>query len=287
MRWLKKQPAGPVERLVAIKSRLASLPAKHPAHAVAVGPGVAQAEEQIPIICRNIDDAMAALQTGRDPAGHSIEPWQVGKGLEHLVGDITGPGFSGLMLVALSADGVTELERGIEDLAAVASDLQATERERKKAYLEDVLGGALSARLIGDVGPETAEAVTTTAVAKARARWSRFNDYESLSDEKKAEARSEFERTGTPTVAGRAVAMSAFMARQEIADADYQDMLLQAQAQDNPEETIRFISRFVAEKIAGDAAREALRQAGMTQDGDLFLDFGARILLLLIPMRVG
>lgn len=304
MRWFKKsaqesrgRPDGAAGRLQAIKAQLATLPARHPVAAVAVGGGVAQANDQIPIICRTIDEAAAALETGRDPEGLPIEPSQVGSGLENLVTDVTGPGFSGLMHTVLSPQGVAELEEAIRQLAAVATDLRAAELAKKKAQLDSaLLSPQVSASMIEHVGVEEALALWEAAVADARARWTRFMDWDDLSDREREERgeychRKEAEPGygGGVTVEGRALLMQEFMAQRALADDEFEQLLhdLQASGPDAPDERLRFIQRFVAEKIAGAAAAEMMRKAALPEERDISLDLGASVYRALIPMRVG
>ena len=110
-------------KLTSLKTQLESLPSKHPATATVAGPGLEQAEEQVPIICRNIDDAIISLRTGRESGGAPVSLWQVGTGLQDLVGDVSGAGFSGLMLAILSPEGVREIERLVAELGDLAVQL--------------------------------------------------------------------------------------------------------------------------------------------------------------------
>jgi hypothetical protein len=113
-----------ISSLKSVKSQLERLPISHAATATAVGPGVGQAREQIPIICRNIDDAVRALRTGRDPSGNRISASLVGDGLRRLADDASGPAFSGLMLTVLSPDGVQVLKTAIDELSRAAERLR-------------------------------------------------------------------------------------------------------------------------------------------------------------------
>jgi hypothetical protein len=113
-----------IDDLASLKGRLELLPSRCPPTATVVGPGVKQAEEQIPIICRNIDDAVRALTTGRDPNGNRITESEVADGLTKFVQATQDPGFVGLMSLALSMDGVSELMRAIDELAGIAARLR-------------------------------------------------------------------------------------------------------------------------------------------------------------------
>jgi HEAT repeat protein len=111
--------------LASLRAQLGSLPASSPTDSAVLGPGAGHAREQIPLICRAIDDATAALRTGRDAHGEPITLAQVGAGLNSLLDDTTGAGFSGLMLTVLSPEGVCELERLLAELGDVAARLRA------------------------------------------------------------------------------------------------------------------------------------------------------------------
>jgi hypothetical protein len=114
----------PVEALEEVESRLDALPIRHPARVAAVGPGVARAHEQVPDLCRTLDDAVAALRTGRDRAGNPIAAAQVGAGLQHLVDGTSGPGVARLMGAALDDAGVQEFEELLDALRDIAAALR-------------------------------------------------------------------------------------------------------------------------------------------------------------------
>ncbi|HTP29947.1 MAG TPA: hypothetical protein VMK12_30360 [Anaeromyxobacteraceae bacterium] len=109
--------------LEALQARLELLPTRYltKGQVVSYGPGP---QEQIPIICRNIADAVKALRTGRDANGTPITASQVGTGLENLVTAVSGPAFTGGMSLVLGADGVREFESSINKLASVATSLR-------------------------------------------------------------------------------------------------------------------------------------------------------------------
>lgn len=114
-------------RLLAISETLRDLPVSFAATATADDPGAEIAREQIPIICRNIGEAIAALRAGADQTGEPITVAQVGRGLQVLVDDATGPAYSGLMSTVLDHEGVTALERSIRALEGVAKHLQGSQ----------------------------------------------------------------------------------------------------------------------------------------------------------------
>jgi hypothetical protein len=115
-------------RLLAIREALGDLPVAFATTATTDGPGVEIAREQIPIIRRNIDHAIAALRAGADQTGEPISVAQVGRGLQALVDDASGPAYSALMRSILDHDGVAALERSIRALAGVAKDLHGSHR---------------------------------------------------------------------------------------------------------------------------------------------------------------
>ena len=112
-----------IEALVSVQETLRSLPARHPARAV-TDPEVRTVQEQITPVCDIIDNAVAALRTGRDPAGNSLARAQVGAGLQHLVDDCRGEQFTAVMLVGLDADGGSEFQRLVDELGRLAARLR-------------------------------------------------------------------------------------------------------------------------------------------------------------------
>lgn len=114
----------PVEALQQVEAELEALPIRHPARVATVGPGVARAHEQVPTLCRTLDDAVAALRTGHDQAGNAISAAQVGKGLQHLTDSARGPGVARLMRAALDDEGVREFEELVADLGEIAVALR-------------------------------------------------------------------------------------------------------------------------------------------------------------------
>lgn len=119
---------GHIQALSSLKTRILQLPNRYPYEGQAFGSGTAQAKQQIPIICQNIDDGIDALRTGRDSQGYSITPDRVGEGLQRLVQATRKPGFIGLLSVVLSADrGVKELENSMAELEEIAARLGIAE----------------------------------------------------------------------------------------------------------------------------------------------------------------
>ena len=133
----KDDDRGHIQALNSLKTRIFQLPNRYPYEGQAFGSGTAQAKQQIPIICQNIDDAIDALRTGRDSQGYSITPDRVGEGLQRLVQATRKPGFTGLLSVVLSADrGVKELENSMAELEEIAARLGIAEDSRlQQTYL--------------------------------------------------------------------------------------------------------------------------------------------------------
>ena len=164
--------------LESLRGRLELLPSRCPPTATVVGPGVQQAEEQIPIICRNIADAVRALSMGRDPNGNPITEFEVADGLTNLVQATREPGFVGGMSLALSTEGVMELLKATDELAGIATRLgrsappTASEPEPAVApgpavtvWFENEAGAR---RFLTDIeDPETRQRVLPKAVGKA------------------------------------------------------------------------------------------------------------------------
>ena len=56
--------SGIVQELLTLKTKISELPKQYPVGGFSFGSGAGQAQEQIPIICRNIDEAITCLNTG-------------------------------------------------------------------------------------------------------------------------------------------------------------------------------------------------------------------------------
>lgn len=128
--------------LQSIRNALEDLPVSFATTAMAIGPGAEIAREQIPIVCRNIGDAIAALRAGADQTGEPISAAQVGRGLQALVDDATGPAYSALMSTVLDREGVAALERSIGALAGVARRLRGAHVAERAASRDTLAGGA-------------------------------------------------------------------------------------------------------------------------------------------------
>jgi hypothetical protein len=103
-----------------LKRELFNLPKTHPTKAFTTGAGVAQAQEQIPIICRNIEDAIKALQTGRDPKGNPITKHQITDGLKQLIAETRRPAFIGLLSTILDGYGIEHFEQLMAEFEQIA-----------------------------------------------------------------------------------------------------------------------------------------------------------------------
>jgi len=112
-----------VGELQALKTKLSELPAKCPAGGISFGAGAGQAQEQIPIICQNIDQAIRALNTGLDPYNRPITKPQIADGLKRLVSATRKPAFTGLMMAVLSSDGIQALENHLNDMERIANKI--------------------------------------------------------------------------------------------------------------------------------------------------------------------
>lgn len=109
--------------LLNLKAELSSLTTKYPSTGVSFGGGAVQAQEQIPIICQNIDDAIKALNTGQDPHGNPISKRQITDGLKRLVAATRNPAFVGLVTVVLNSDGIQQFEHLMSELERIAENI--------------------------------------------------------------------------------------------------------------------------------------------------------------------
>jgi len=117
----KEKEIEPAHELQNLKIKISELPKQYPAGGISVGPGVGQAQEQISIICRNIDDAIRALNTGLDPYNRPITKSLITDGLRRLVDATRKSGFAALMLGVLSSDGILLLESYLNELEQIAN----------------------------------------------------------------------------------------------------------------------------------------------------------------------
>ena len=120
--------AATAPQLQSLRTRISILPAQHP------GPGMVigykddewtdrQARQQIPTICQNIDDALNALDCGRDPVGNPITRDQVGDGLQRLIKATRKSGWDKLVSIVLSPQGIRELKKRLREVEAIAQGL--------------------------------------------------------------------------------------------------------------------------------------------------------------------
>ncbi len=119
----KKAKSDKAKQLIDLKERISRLPEQFPVSVHVSGGGVAQAQEQIPIICRNIDEAVAALKKGLDPHGNPITKQQIANGLKNLVRATQKPAFVGLMTAVLDSNGIQQLERSMNELERIADGI--------------------------------------------------------------------------------------------------------------------------------------------------------------------
>jgi hypothetical protein len=113
-----------VQKLQALKSKISEIPQRYQTGAFVTGPGVGQVREQIPIICRNIDDAIRALKTGLDPYNRPITKPQIADGLKRLVDQTRRPAFIGVISTVLRVEGVSELEKYMNELEQIAGKIR-------------------------------------------------------------------------------------------------------------------------------------------------------------------
>ena len=115
--------SGVVNELQTLREDISILPVQCPALGVSFGGGARQAQEQIPIICQNIDQAVKALKTGLDPNQRPITKQQISAGLKNLVNATRKPAFIGLMTVVLNGDGIKLLENHLNNLERIANGI--------------------------------------------------------------------------------------------------------------------------------------------------------------------
>ena len=119
-----------IQELEILKSKISELPKKYPTGTFTFGAGAGRAQEQIPLICRNIDEAIRALTTGLDPYNRPITKSQVADGLNRLVNSTKNPAFVGLMSGILDSQGIRTLENCMSELEQIASVMPQAVTER-------------------------------------------------------------------------------------------------------------------------------------------------------------
>ena len=131
MEKLLGKEKGPLYRigwnLSDLQRKIPRLPKQYPAGGFTFGAGKGAAEEQIPIICRNIEQAFTAVETGLDPNGNPITRKEIGEGLMNLVNATKKPGFVGLLNGVLNVDGIAKLESYMDRLRDIANQLRQME----------------------------------------------------------------------------------------------------------------------------------------------------------------
>jgi len=115
----KKGTSEIVQELLALKSKISLLPQKYSTGDLVFGAGAGKAQEQIPTICAVIDDAVKALEKGLDIHNRPITKSQIADGLKRLVDATRRPAFVGLISAVLSSEGISELEKYINELERV------------------------------------------------------------------------------------------------------------------------------------------------------------------------
>lgn len=110
--------------LLGLKDKIAVIPKQYAAKGLSFGPRAGQAQQQVPIICNNIDDAVGSLRTGRDPNGNPITPGQVGSGLQNLIAATRRPGFDALLMRAINDEGLIKLKECLKEMEKIAHRFQ-------------------------------------------------------------------------------------------------------------------------------------------------------------------
>jgi ribosomal protein S18 len=84
-----------------------------------------QAQEHIPIICMNIDQAIKALKTGFDPNNNPITKPQIAHGLKNLIKATQTPEFIGLVGTVLNFMQIQMLEKYINELEKISNRISS------------------------------------------------------------------------------------------------------------------------------------------------------------------
>jgi hypothetical protein len=119
-RLRKSKESELIGELESLKAKLSKLPQEYSTGAFTFGQGVSTAQEQIPIICANIDDAIKALEKGVDRSNRPITRSQIADGIRRLVIATRRPAFVGLVSTVLNPMGVRELESCMDELVQIA-----------------------------------------------------------------------------------------------------------------------------------------------------------------------
>ncbi len=116
--------------LLGLKNKIAVIPKQSAAKGFSFGPEAGQTQQQIPIICKNIDDAVVGLRTGKDPNGNPITPGQVGSGLQNLIEATRRPGFDALLMQAINDEGLIKLKQYLKEMEQIGHSLRQTFKDR-------------------------------------------------------------------------------------------------------------------------------------------------------------
>jgi hypothetical protein len=120
----RRPRAGAVSRLEGVRDRLRSIEVVDRLERPGSWPPILGACQQIPVLCDNIDHAVATLRAGRAADGRAITPAQIGNGLTTLVADVRGPELTTQMGSVLEPRGVRALLEEIAELERIATELQ-------------------------------------------------------------------------------------------------------------------------------------------------------------------
>ena len=118
-----------IRELHTLKSNILELPQRYPTSIFTFGAGIAQAKEQVPIICSNIDDAINALKKGKDSYNRPITKYQIADGLSNLIKATQRPQFIGLITSVFNNDGINELEKKMNELGQIAAKIRSFQPE--------------------------------------------------------------------------------------------------------------------------------------------------------------
>ena len=118
-----------IQELDILKAKILELPINYSTSSFTFGTGVAQAKEQVPIICSNIDDAINALKNGKDRYNRSITEFQIADGLSNLINAKRRPQFIGLIANVLNSNGINEFEKKMNELEQIALKIRSLASE--------------------------------------------------------------------------------------------------------------------------------------------------------------
>lgn len=125
-----------VQDLENLRIKISQLPKKYPVEGkISFGNGLTQAQEQIPIICMNIEQAIRALKTGFDPNNNPITKPLIADGLKNLIKATRKPEFIGLLSTILNFDGIQRLERYINELEQISNKIRSGEAKPEARFI--------------------------------------------------------------------------------------------------------------------------------------------------------